>query len=173
MPQGQGLGTLHVSKLIPKTSVAATTRRRDGNNDGNSLSQAAARARDFFAKALKSAQGQMPTDVDWRKQVRQYPVASGLGAFGVGLLLGYSLNFSSKQNRKQPRVARSSKPSLANRFKETSAFGKLQNEASVIGNRFIDELSKLAHDVAVPAVTNKLSGMVGSDPRDQSQPIAK
>lgn len=169
MPAGQGLGTLHVSKLVPKTGVAATTRP----SGGNSLKRAASRVRDLFASALQSAQDKVPTDIDWRRQVRRYPVASGLGAFGAGLFLGYSLNSFSKQHRRQSSIARSSKPSLTNRFKQTSAFDKLQNEASVIGNRFIDELSQLANDVAIPALTNKFSGLVGPHARDESRPIVK
>lgn len=55
------------------------------------------------------------------------------------------------------------KPSLFDRFKETSAYDRLQAEVSSLGDRFIDELSKTAHTVVLPALFNKVKELFGVD----------
>lgn len=55
------------------------------------------------------------------------------------------------------------KPSLFERFKETSAYDRLQTEVSSLGDRFIDELSKTAHSVVLPALFNKIKELFGVD----------
>jgi hypothetical protein len=55
------------------------------------------------------------------------------------------------------------KPSLLDRFKETSAYDRLQTEVSSLGDRFIDELSKTAHNVVLPALFNKIKELFGVD----------
>ena len=55
------------------------------------------------------------------------------------------------------------KPSLFERFKETSAYDRLQAEVSSLGDRFIDELSKTAHSVVLPALFNKIKELFGVD----------
>jgi hypothetical protein len=55
------------------------------------------------------------------------------------------------------------KPSLFERFKETSAYDRLQAEVSSLGDRFIDELSKTAQSVVLPALFNKIKELFGVD----------
>ena len=55
------------------------------------------------------------------------------------------------------------KPGLFERFKETSAYDRLQTEVSSLGDRFIDELSTTAHKVVLPALFNKIKEMFGVD----------
>ena len=55
------------------------------------------------------------------------------------------------------------KPGLLERFKETSAYDRLQSEVSSLGDRFIDELSKTAQTVVLPALFNKIKEMFGVD----------
>jgi len=54
-------------------------------------------------------------------------------------------------------------PGLLERFKETKAYDKLQEELSTLGERALEELSKTARNVVVPALLNKLKGMIGLD----------
>ncbi|HJQ34397.1 MAG TPA: hypothetical protein VJ866_19610 [Pyrinomonadaceae bacterium] len=54
-------------------------------------------------------------------------------------------------------------PGLFERFKETKAYDKLQEELSTLGERALEELSKTARNVVVPALLNKLKGMIGLD----------
>lgn len=54
-------------------------------------------------------------------------------------------------------------PSLIARFKETRAYDKLQDELSTLGERALEELSRTARTVVVPALLSKLKNMIGID----------
>ena len=54
-------------------------------------------------------------------------------------------------------------PGIIQRFKETKAYDKLQDELSTLGERFIEELSQTARTVVVPALLGKLKDLVGVD----------
>ena len=55
------------------------------------------------------------------------------------------------------------KPGIFDRFKETSAYERLQTEVSTLGDRFIEELSTTAQTVVLPALFNKLKELFGVD----------
>ncbi len=55
------------------------------------------------------------------------------------------------------------KPGLLDRFKETQAYDRLQQEVGNIGNRVVDELSKTAQTVVLPMLLNKLKDLIGLD----------
>ncbi|MDX6270932.1 MAG: hypothetical protein QOD28_2155 [Acidobacteriota bacterium] len=55
------------------------------------------------------------------------------------------------------------KPGLFDRFKETPAYDRLQAEAATLGNRFVEELSKTAQAVVLPALLGKLKDLIGID----------
>ncbi|MCA1628099.1 MAG: hypothetical protein LC742_09070 [Acidobacteria bacterium] len=55
------------------------------------------------------------------------------------------------------------KPGLLSRFKETQAFDRLQQEVSTLGSRAVDELSKTAQAVVLPALLGKLKDLIGID----------
>jgi hypothetical protein len=54
-------------------------------------------------------------------------------------------------------------PGLIERFKETKAYDRLQEEVSTLGDRFIEELSKTAQSVVLPALFSKLKDLFGVD----------
>jgi hypothetical protein len=54
-------------------------------------------------------------------------------------------------------------PGLIERFKETKAYDRLQEEVSTLGDRFIEELSKTAQSVVLPALFGKLKDLFGVD----------
>lgn len=56
-----------------------------------------------------------------------------------------------------------SKPGLIERFKETKAFDRLQDEVSKLGDRFIDQLSTVGQDVVLPALFGKIKELFGVD----------
>jgi hypothetical protein len=70
---------------------------------------------------------------------------------------GGSLGYSA------PRDETPQKPGLYERFKETSAYDRLQTEVSTLGERFMEELSSTAHNVVLPALFNKLKELFGVD----------
>jgi hypothetical protein len=59
--------------------------------------------------------------------------------------------------------AESGKPGLIERFKETRAYDKLQEEVSVLGDRFIEELSSVGRNVVLPALFGKVKELFGVD----------
>jgi hypothetical protein len=54
-------------------------------------------------------------------------------------------------------------PSLYDRFKETKAYDRLQDELGNLGNRFIDQLSMVGTTVVLPALFAKLKDLIGVD----------
>ena len=54
-------------------------------------------------------------------------------------------------------------PGLIERFKETKAYDRLQEELSTLGERAVDELSRTARNVILPALLAKVKGMIGVD----------
>jgi hypothetical protein len=58
-------------------------------------------------------------------------------------------------------------PGLLERFKETRAYDKLQEEVSVLGDRFIEELSSVGRNVVLPALFAKVKDLFGVDLSDK------
>jgi hypothetical protein len=65
--------------------------------------------------------------------------------------------------RADERADTPQKPGLYERFKETSAYDRLQTEVSTLGERFMEELSSTAQNVVLPALFNKIKEMFGVD----------
>ena len=63
-------------------------------------------------------------------------------------------------------------PGLFERFKETKAYDRLQEELSTLGDRAVEELSRTARTVVVPALLGKLKDLIGIDLSTQ-QEVAK
>jgi hypothetical protein len=61
------------------------------------------------------------------------------------------------------------KPGLLERFKETRAYDRLQEEVSSLGDRFIDELAKVGQTVVLPALFSKVKEMFGVDLSNKQQ----
>ena len=60
-------------------------------------------------------------------------------------------------------------PGLIERFKETRAFDRLQQEVGNLGDRLVDELSMTAQTVVLPALIRKVREWIGADLSDKSQ----
>jgi hypothetical protein len=54
-------------------------------------------------------------------------------------------------------------PSLFERFRETKAYDRLQDELHTLGERAVEELSKTARTVVLPALLNRVKDMIGID----------
>jgi hypothetical protein len=57
----------------------------------------------------------------------------------------------------------SDKPGVLARFKETKAYDRLQDELGSLGERAVEELSKTARNVVLPALLGKFKDMIGID----------
>lgn len=60
-------------------------------------------------------------------------------------------------------------PGLMQRFKETKAYDRLQDELSTLGERAVEELSRTAQTVVVPALLAKLKDLIGIDLSTQKE----
>lgn len=76
--------------------------------------------------------------------------------------LSASLDAAEKANGKDEG------PGLLERFKETRAFDRLQQEVGTLGDRLLDELSTTAQTVVLPALIRKIRDLIGANLSDQS-----
>jgi hypothetical protein len=60
-------------------------------------------------------------------------------------------------------------PTLFDRFKETKAYERLQDELTSVGERVVEELSRTAQTVVIPALLSRLKDMIGIDLGTQRQ----
>ena len=54
-------------------------------------------------------------------------------------------------------------PGLLERFRETSAYERLSQEAGSLGDRLVEELSTTAQQVVLPALLKKVKNWIGLD----------
>ena len=128
--------------------------------------------------------------LDWREHFKRQPLAWSLGAAGIGFCVGYGIaaavtggdrdeiRYSSSQAYSlsaQPLTreainAETTKPNgkddgpgLLDRFRETSAYERLSQEAGAIGDRLVEELSTTAQQVVLPALLKKVKTWIGLD----------
>jgi hypothetical protein len=73
-------------------------------------------------------------------------------------LASYASGAGEAEEQEEPKG-----PGVFERFKETKAYDKLQSELSTLGERFVDELSRTAQTVVVPALLSKLKNLIGID----------
>ncbi len=67
------------------------------------------------------------------------------------------------EGAEESAAAEPSGPGLLERFRETRAYDRLQQELSTLGDRAVDELSKTAQTVVLPAILGKLKDLIGID----------
>jgi len=135
--------------------------------------------------------------LDWREHFKRQPIAWSLGAAGVGFFVGYgiaaavssddddipyaSAAYSLPVQRPARRELTSEAtqangkangkddgPGLIERFKETSAYDRLSQEAGALGDRLVEELSSTAQKVVLPALLAKVKNWIGLDLSDKT-----
>ncbi len=90
--------------------------------------------------------------------------AGSSGDVGPGSRPSYSSGYdASSAAASGAETQEPSGPGLIERFKGTKAFDRLQDELSTLGERAIEELSKTAQTVVVPALLGKLKDLIGID----------
>jgi len=128
--------------------------------------------------------------LDWREQFKKRPLAWTAGSVGVGFLVGYGIaavvkGESNGQNQSydafsagthaytsQPvlgepasmrsrATAESQKEGLLERFKTTPVYDRMKNEVGDFGNAVLDEVSKTAKTVVLPALIKSLKDFIG------------
>lgn len=145
-------------------------RRMDGARE--SISQTVDEIKDTMVNQYEAVKDTVSKTLDWHEQVKKRPVIWSAGAVGAGFVVGYGVAAIVKgpgkisvQPYKEAPVSRAainapafsqpvreeSRSGLIQRIQETPAYDRVKNEAGVIGNRFVDEVSKKAQEVILPA----------------------
>lgn len=168
-----------------------------------SISQTVDEIKDTVVNQYESVKETVSKTLDWHEQVKRRPVAWSAGALGAGFVVGYGVaavvkgpaKISMERYQETP-VRRATVNSLAasqsnagaalrgaaeivsgsgliDRIKETPAYDRVKNEAGVIGNRFVDEISKKAQEVVLPAalawIGSWLEGLLPAKEKASSQ----
>jgi hypothetical protein len=141
-----------------------------------SISHTVDEIKDTVVNQYESVKESVSKTLDWHEQVKRRPVAWSAGALGAGFIVGYGVAAVVKgppktsvqryggratvdtsvaperdTGRARRQEAEESGPGLIHRIKETPAYDRVKSEAGVIGNRFVDEISKKAQEVVLPA----------------------
>ena len=132
--------------------------------------------KDAVVNQYESVKETVSQTLDWHEQVKKRPVVWSAGALGAGFLVGYGVaaivkgptKISGSYDKEQtlgstaplsqadidlgrPPEQPASGPGLIQRIKETPAYDRVKSEAGVIGNSFVDGISKKAQEVVLPA----------------------
>lgn len=139
-----------------------------------SISNTVDEIKDTVVNQYESVKESVSQTLDWHEQVKRRPVAWSAGALGAGFIVGYGVAAvvkgppkislprergraridaaaASESDVARPRQNEDSGSGLIQRIKETPAYDRVKSEAGVIGNRFVEEISKKAQDVVLPA----------------------
>jgi hypothetical protein len=145
-----------------------------------SISHTVDEIKDTVVNQYESVKESVSKTLDWHEQVKRRPVAWSAGALGAGFVVGYAAaavvkgpgkismpspaevsdgrvlkNLSGPQSNTRAAAQHAeleeAGPGLIERIKETPAYGRVKSEAGVLGNRFVEEISKKAQDVVLPA----------------------
>lgn len=81
----------------------------------------------------------------------------------------YSSGYEASPAATSSDASEPEKPGLFERFKETQAYDRLQAEVATLGSRAVEELSKTAQSVVLPALLGKLKDLIGIDLSTQRQ----
>jgi len=167
-----------------------------------SISHTVDEIKDAMVNQYESVKETVSQTLDWHEQVKRRPVAWGAGALGAGFVVGYGVaavikgpakisvqpyqeaparqamvktSAASQSNSAQPQEAeeQSLGAGLIQRIQETPAYDRVKSEAAVIGNRFVDEISKKAQEVVLPAaitwIGNWLEGLLPAKANGQAK----
>ena len=131
--------------------------------------------------------------LDWREQVKRRPIAWSAGALGGGLLLGWGIasavrghrslsatdNSAEPQQRALPKPMHatldhetrheSDKPGLMKQIKESPAFRNLQSEGAGLAKSFLDYLSRIGHEVLLPAISSRIRNWLNDQLREDKE----
>ena len=164
-----------------------------------SISNTVDEIKDTVVNQYESVKESVSQTLDWHEQVKRRPAVWTAGALGAGFVVGYGVaavvkgppKISIPREKGQARIsspaASASRATgfrqneteeqpgsgLMQRIKETPAYDRVRNEAGVIGNRFVDEISKKAQEVVLPAVLtwvgSWLEGLLPAKPNEQTK----
>ena len=151
----------------------------------DSISSTVTEIKDTVASQVKAVKDTL----DWREQFKRRPVAWSAAALGVGFCTGYCIaNYAKGDDDRyhyadaparpltQSRIDNGDHdtgPSFFQKVVHTQAFEKVRDEAGNIGDAFVQELSKTAKTVVLPALITSLRNFIGDHlPNAEKKPSA-
>ncbi len=165
-----------------------------------SISHTVDEIKDTMVNQYESVKETVSKTLDWHEQVKRRPIAWSAGALGAGFVVGYGVAAVVKGPGKvsygggpvtratvyaaaasqsnlgaaKRKDAEESGSGLVERIKDTPAYDRVRNEAGVIGNRLIEEISKKAQEVVLPAAIAWLGSWIeGLLPAGKHQSTSK
>ena len=139
----------------------------------DSISSTVTEIKETVANQVKAVKDTL----DWREQFKRRPVAWSAAALGVGFCTGYCIASYAKGDDDgyhyaeaparpltQARIDNGnheSGPSFFQKVVHTQAFEKVRDEAGNIGDAVVQELSKTAKNVVLPALITSLRNFIG------------
>ena len=116
--------------------------------------------------------------LDWREQFKKRPVAWSAGALGAGFCLGYCIasyakgdgrdnydtaidRYAEAERSYAAQPAGNSGPGFFQKVASSNAFHRVKDEAGGIGDAVVQELSKTAKALVIPALITSLRNFLG------------
>src|SRR6185369_16197412 len=164
--------------------LARAEERMSGEPSKEELQRRLGEARDSISSTVTEIKETVANQVkavkdtlDWREQFKRRPVAWSAAALGVGFCTGYCIASYAKGDDDgyhyaeaparpltQARIDNGnheSGPSFFQKVVHTQAFEKVRDEAGNIGDAVVQELSKTAKNVVLPALIMSLRNFIG------------
>ena len=225
MAEERNLALARASEPLEDEEATKADLQRRMEETRESISQTVTEIKETVMNQYQQVKESISDTLDWREQYRRRPVPFTVGAFGVGIIVGYSVanalssddqeleydedaeidriegfdrspveprsyaqpilgmsggpsesradsrpqaapTYAVYEDSTRPTTAEeeeSKGPGLIARFKDTRAYDRLQDELSTLGSRVVDELSKTAQSVVIPALLLKLKDLIGID----------
>ena len=196
MAEERALGLARVEERTSEEPSKEELQRRMGEAR-DSISSTVTEIKETVASQVKAVKDTL----DWREQFKRRPVAWSAAALGVGFCTGYciasyakgdstdyesAINRYGEESRHYSTMAVPSEPSIRSRqdngkqdtgpsffqkVAQTPAFEKVRDEAGNIGDAIVQELSKTAKTVVLPALITSLRNFIGDHlPNVEKQP---
>jgi len=172
MAEERTLGLARVQERTDEEPSKEELQRRLGEAR-DSISSTVTEIKETVANQVKAVKDTL----DWREQFKRRPVAWSAAALGVGFCTGYCIASYAKGDDDgyhyaeaparpltQARIDNGnheSGPSFFQKVVHTQAFEKVRDEAGNIGDAVVQELSKTAKNVVLPALITSLRNFIG------------
>ncbi len=196
MAEERTLGLARVEERTSEEPSKEELQRRMGEAR-DSISNTVTEIKETVANQVQAVKDTL----DWREQFKRRPVAWSAAALGVGFCTGYCIASYAKgegsdydsaidrygeESRHYATMAVPSEPSMRSRqdngkhdtgpsffqkVAHTPAFERVRDEAGNIGDAVVQELSKTAKTVVLPALITSLRNFIGDHlPNAEKQP---
>jgi len=172
MAEERTLGLARAPEQMSEEPSKEELQRRLGEAR-DSISTTVTEIKETVANQVKAVKDTL----DWREQFKRRPVTWSAAALGVGFATGYCIASYAKGDdgeyagaamaapaqavRSHGNGSHESGPSFFQKVAHTPAYERVRDEAGNIGDAFVQELSKTAKSVVLPALIMSLRNFIG------------